>query len=100
MPSSAEQLEREFAARGTRRGGLLLLESTSALDLIARARDEMVTVLGIDGFSLTPNGTQPHSEHSLDLSGARNKSVDSWSLAENFIRERQDSPLHFEIVLE
>src|SRR2546422_11581630 len=100
--NKAEQLESEFAMKGTLRGGLLLLPPTDAIDLINRSRQEGVPVLGIDGFRITAATTQPVMEHSVDFSMEEDsdRTVDVWDEAELFVRKRQHQGLVFEIVLD
>jgi hypothetical protein len=84
----------EFKSRGIVRGGILILGPHEALAMVARAREQSVPVLGVDGFWITEQTTQPDMEHSIDLGGAQS----SWRRAEEFIRTRADSDLMFEVV--
>ena len=97
---SAEELERQFAARGVPRGGIRLFEPADALDLVARARTLSVRVLGIDGFRLGPDFIQPDQEHSVDFTRGSHQPSDSWSAAQEFLRSRRDVDRMFELVLE
>ena len=98
---TAEQLEREFGERGIARGGILFLRSDIALDLVHRARDAEIRVLGVDGFILSGDTTQPSLEHSLDLSGNRHQNTgDSWKAASEFLQPYAGKDLYFEVVLE
>lgn len=93
-----EPIEREFAARGVVRGGLLLLQAPAALDMVRRCREEGIKVLGLDAFSLSEHTTQPLMEQSTDLTKSGHS--DSWTEAESFLIGRIHSDLYFEVVIE
>ena len=93
-------IEQDFYTRSLIRGGVLLLSPQDALNLVARARKERIRVLGIDGFFLRNEETEPSMEHSIDLTAGRDLAKDSWSSAERFLQQRVGSGMHFEIVLE
>ena len=93
-----EPLEQEFCSKGVLRGGILLLKATDALEMVRRCRELGVEVLGIDGFRITDQTTQPLMEESIDLSkpgGAH----DGWTLAEAFLGRRADTDIFFEVVI-
>jgi hypothetical protein len=89
-------LEREFEARGVRRGGVLFLGPDAALALIAKARDRQVRVLGIDTFRITDSATQPLIHQSADYSDA----PAAWEAAASFIRSYGGAGFMFEVVLD
>ena len=94
---TADQLEEEFAPRGRRRGGVLFLDSTAALDLIKAARQYGIRVLGVDQFRL--EGDVVHASlDNLNLSDHR-PSNDPWSEAERFIDLHAGAGAQFEVVL-
>lgn len=95
---TGEDLEHEFEARGTRRGGTLILPAPDALALIQRARKERVPVLGLDAFRLTVSTTQPDLANSIDFSGASCR-TNPWAEAEAFLEERLAGDLAFEVIL-
>lgn len=84
----------EFAPRGIVRGGTLILDADEALSMIARARDLAVPILGIDGFWITEQTTQPDMGHSIDLGGG----ASSWAAAAEFVQQRAETGLMFEVV--
>ena len=97
---NATQLEREFAGRGVlHAGGLLLLGSDDALALVARAAEERVPVLGIDGMFVAPTGTESPVEHIADYSAAVAAGDGCWQQAAAFIRARASLGLIFEVTL-
>ena len=96
----AEQLRGEFAPRGVpHSGGLLLLRAPDAIDLVNRAAEEGVPILGVDGLVVTPASTQSPIEHIADYSSAVALGHGCWQDAESFIRERAESGLLFELTL-
>lgn len=84
----------EFKSRGIVRGGILILGPHEALAMVARAHEQGVPILGVDGFWITEQTTQPDMEHILDLGHVQS----SWREAEEFIRSRADTGLMFEVV--
>lgn len=95
---TTEDLQREFTRRAVERGGILMLAPADACALVERARRERIPVLGIDGFRLGSESTQPDLAHSIDFSSAPFR-ADPWSAAAAFLEERIQSGLHFEVVL-
>lgn len=89
-------IEAEFVPKGTVRGGILILRSQDALDMVRRCREQGIRVLGLDGFKVTATITQPVMEQSIDLGSIAGS--DAWSKAESFLAERGGSDLYFEVV--
>lgn len=84
------------------RGGILLLDVANALDMVQIAELRGVAVLGIDAFELSPNATQPIMDESIDFSAEREGSPgkrDCWTAAKEFLRDRMETTMFFEIVL-
>ena len=101
----AEQIEAEFRDKGIVRGGLLLLPTKAAIELVHRCRKENLNILGIEGFIIEENVTQPLIEHSIDFTNELNlkrqlTSGDSYKIAEDFLKIRIDNDLFFEIVID
>lgn len=80
------------------RGGILFLRASDAVALTEAAREKGVRVLGVDGFRLEDDATQPLIEHSVDFS-SEPRGTDLWTRASDFIR-RQPADLFFEVVLD
>jgi hypothetical protein len=93
-----ESIEQEFAAKGVRRGSILLFKPKDALDMVRRCQEEGIEVLGLDGFKLTEQTIQPVMEQSIDLSFPRDPDT-GWRRAESFLATRLDSDLYFEVVI-
>ncbi len=74
-------------------GRTLILDPPVAREMIARAEQLGVGILGIDGFWITETTTQPDMGYSIDLGLGGN-----WSEAAAFVRARADLGLMFEIV--
>jgi hypothetical protein len=100
--NKADQIEREFTSRGILRGGLLLLQPSDAIDMVHRCSEESVPVLGIDAFRIAATTTEPVIEDSIDFSSETRavRSINAWQEAAQFLRNRQDKGLVFEIVLD
>jgi len=96
--TTATELEQAFRARGVTRGGALYLSAAEAMAMVDAARSASVRVLGIDGFRIGPNTTQPLMEHSCDLSD-ETRAKNPWQAAIEFI-SRQPADLSFEVILE
>ena len=96
----AERLRGEFAPRGVLHSrGLLLLRVPDAIDLVNRAAEEGVPIIGVDGFVVTPASTQSPIEHIADYSDAVAQGHGCWQDAESFIQARADTGLVFELTL-
>lgn len=89
-------IEAEFRSQGMLRGGILMLDASGAMAMVQRAHDLGVAVLGLDGFWITEDTTQPDIGHTIDLSDR----PEPWSDAIRFIEERMSSGLKFEVVLD
>lgn len=97
---TSTDLLREFTSCAIRdSGGLLLLAPADALALVRRAEQEGLPILGVDGIFLTPRGAVSPIEHIADFSGAVVEGGGSWRCAVEFIEERRDHGLVFEVTL-
>lgn len=93
-------LEGEFLQRGKRIGGVFVLPPDAARDLVARAREENIPVLGVDAFRFVGGAIQPLMEESANYSDlVPSSGFNSWDAADGHIEQRQEGTLHFEIVL-
>ena len=96
----SDQIERAFAPRSVKNSDeLLLFRSADAIELVNQAADEGVPIIGIEGFIVTSTGTRSPAEHIADYSALVAQGHGCWEEAEQFIRQRGDSDLVFEIVL-
>jgi hypothetical protein len=88
-------IEEEFRPFGVVQGNALLLPAAEAIRLVARCSDCGVNVFGIEGFVVTADATRPQLDHILDCSGASAEA--SWAAAEEFLRQRLESSMMFEV---
>ena len=96
----ADMLEREFAPRAIAyESGLLLLRPADAIELVNRAADEGVPILGIEGARASTQGTQSPLEQLADYSAAVANGHGCWEEAETLIRGRGDRGLILEVLL-
>lgn len=92
------KIEQEFFSKGVIRGGILFLPPLSAIDMVRQCKNKNIAVLGVDGFILTENSTQPMMENSIDLSQKRER--ESWDEAEKFLKKYLKSNYLFEVVID
>ena len=96
----ADMLELEFAPRAVRsEEGLLLLRPADAIELVNRAADEGVPILGIDGVRASTLGSKAPLEQFADYSAAVKEGHGCWEEAETFIRARGNRELVLEVLL-
>ncbi len=93
------RIESLFKDRLLKRGGLDLYSKEDTLRFIDECKKDTVPILGIDGFYITENTTQPSLENSIDFSALPIKNGNIYSLAKSFVAERAES-LFFEIIYE
>jgi hypothetical protein len=79
-------------------GRTLIFRPVDAIAFVRRCREKQVRVLGLDGFHLRENTIQPDMGESIDLSLPPHGAEDCWQLAEEFLNERLNSGLFFEVV--
>jgi hypothetical protein len=92
------KIEDEFRDAGIVRGMTLILQPSDAIAFVRRCRERQVKVLGLDAFHITPETRQPDMGESIDLSLPPHRGEDCWQLAEEFLNERLNSGLYFEVV--
>lgn len=88
-------IEKEFRHKAILSGGIFMFNPSDALDVIKRCYESNIRITGIDAFVVTESSIQPVPEQSMDYSYTREG---NWLDAENFIKERLNSDLVFEIV--
>ncbi len=93
------EIEREFESRGLVRGGLLLMSAEVAIELIARYRERLIPILGIDGFVVGPDSTQPDMADDIDFS-TMDAHVDSWRFSEMYLQSRIGNDRLYEIIVD
>ncbi len=75
-----------------------MLQPSDAIAFVRRCRERQVKVLGLDAFHITPETRQPDMGESIDLSLPEYRGQDCWALAEEFLSQRVESGLYFEVV--
>jgi hypothetical protein len=96
----ADMLEREFASRAVGyESGLLLLRPADAIELVNRAADEGVPILGIEGTEASARAAQAPLKQLADYSAAVAEGHGCWEEAETFIRGRGDRGFVLEVRL-
>jgi hypothetical protein len=94
-----DDVEAEFQTRVVWKGGICLLAAGDALDMIERAHEESVPILGIDGFEVVGGSIRPSLNYLADFSSGVQRGDGCWLDAKNFVEEHRSAGLLFEIVL-
>lgn len=81
------------------RGSIFWFRPTDAIRVIAEARAQRVSILGIDGAFLHGMITQPSLSDSIDFSTMTTPPDDVYVAAISFIQRRSNMDIHFEVVL-
>lgn len=89
-------IERKFVNRGIERGGILLLQRNDAIKFIEECQKQNVIILGIDGFFITEDLTQPSMEHSIDISN-KTFTKSEYNMLTRFLQDK-NSTMYFEII--
>lgn len=89
-------IEKDFLHLGIKRAGLLLLKRDDAVQLVIECQKQNVVILGIDGFFITKDTTEPSIEHSIDISN-RDFNTEDYNLLMEFLLEN-DQSMYFEII--
>lgn len=87
-----------FSERALKRGGLYLYSRSDAMEYILACQVEKIHLLGIDGFRLTGDTTEPSMNNSVDFSSSFFEG-DIYKYALAFL-VKQPEELFFEIVFE
>ena len=95
----AQRLEKEFRQRASNGNqGRLLLRAADAIELVSRAAEEGVPILGVSAGD-APSGGKDVSTDRADYSAAVSQGHGCWAEAEAFIREKSSKAFQFEVVL-
>lgn len=101
QPNIGDKIQNEFEPRGLRRGGVLFLTPDVAIEMVRRCREKNIEILGTDTFHLLKDATHPLIGETVDYTSgpdSKDRTIDRWSHAESFLRERLESGLQFEVV--
>lgn len=95
----ADLLNAEFASRGVPGGDdLLLLRPRDAIELVSRAAEEGVPILGVAGLPPAGGAASPPRQLA-DFSAAVAEGHGCWQAAESLIDERRHAGLVFALEL-
>lgn len=95
-----EQVMRLFKERGISRGGLTLFDCETAILFVRQASETGLVILGIDGFFLGERETRPSLADSIDLSNANLPRERQTKCAIEFLMQRRERGLYFEVVVD
>ena len=96
----AERLEAEFRPRAVAySGGMLLLRSADAIDLVRRAADEGVPILRVNCLIVSPGRMEEPVDQIADFSASVAQGHGCWEDAERHIAARTPGPYVFELTL-
>jgi hypothetical protein len=90
----------KFKGRATVRGGICAFTPGDAIEVIEAAKNAGCPVVGIDGFFLRPDATEPSLENRVDYSDAVRRGADTNEAALKFVKERVDRGLYFRTCFE
>ena len=97
---TADELAAEFYAKAVPHSGTLtLLQADDAIELVRRAAELHISVLGVDGFVVSAGNTASPPEHIAGFSARGKGCRGCWTEAEAFILQRAERGLVFEIGL-
>jgi len=89
----------EFRANNVVPGRPYVLRPTDAVWLIRRAAELRLPVRSVAGLVMRPGETVRSIDHVVDFSAASARDDGSWASAEQFVAQRQDLGLVFEVTL-
>lgn len=95
MPQDA--VESEFGDKAVQSGGLLFFTPVDAMRVIEWCKALHRRILGIDAFRVTKTTTQPIMAERIEY---RDLTVDTWDKVMDFLSERLNSDLLYEVVCE
>lgn len=90
-------IENLFKDKAIQRGGINLYSKYDALSFVEECYKQSVYILGIDGFYITDNTTEPSIENSIDFTILPLKRESIFKMAKEFLSKKDDS-LFFEII--
>lgn len=93
------KIEILFKDKVLQRGGINLYSKYDALKFIEECEKEAFSILGIDGFYITDDTTEPSIENSIDFSVLSLNNENVFSIAKEFLDKQQEN-LFFEIIYE
>lgn len=92
-------IEDLFKNRAIQRGGIKLYSKYDAMSFVEECYKQSVYILGIDGFYITDETTEPSIENSVDFTVLSLKKENIFEIAKEFL-DKKDESLFFEIIYE
>ena len=92
-------IENIFKDRAVQRGGINLYSKYDALNFVQECYKHSVYILGIDGFYIAEDTTEPSIENSIDFSVLPLNKENILEIAKEFL-DKKDDDLFFEIIYE
>jgi hypothetical protein len=68
---SLNEVEKQFVQKFLKRGGILLLSKADAILMVQECLNKKFRILGIDGFWISDEATEPSLENSVDFSSTK-----------------------------
>lgn len=93
------RIENLFKDRVIQSGGINLYSKYDALSFIEECEKEAIYILGIDGFYITEDTTEPSLENSIDFSILSLNKERIYSMVKEFLDKKGEN-LFFEIIYE
>jgi hypothetical protein len=93
------KIENLFRDKVVNRGGINLYSKQDAIRFVEECQNHSINILGIDGFFLTPDTTEPSIENSIDFTDLSFKKESNFEVVKEFL-EMKDDNLFFEIIHE
>ena len=90
----------KYINKGIVRGGILLLRPNDSIDFIRECVQNNLVLLGVDGFKVGKTWIQPEQDHSNDVDDYNLDQLQFVEATINFIQERKNLDIWFEIVFE
>ena len=90
-------VENLFKDKVVKRGGINLYSKQDAIRFVEECQNLSICILGIDGFFLTPDTTEPSLENSIDFTDLSHIKESNFEVVKEFL-ETKDDNLFFEII--
>lgn len=89
-------IEKKFKTKGIVRGKTLLVPINCALEMILEAEKKGINILGIDGFFIKDDVTEPSMDNSVEF----DEESLNYEDAKKFLDSKKNKGLLFEIVFD
>ena len=89
-------IENKFKSKGIVRGGILLVPINHALKMVLEAEKEGMNILGIDGFFIKDDITEPSMDNSVEFDEESLNHTE----ARRFLESKRNKGLVFEVTFD